>query len=346
MYFASDNSSFAPQQVMDALQRVNSGYRPSYGNDPEMDEVRGLIREIFEAPEAEVYLVSTGSTANALSLATLIDPWQAIYCHRDAHIAIDECGAPEFYTGGAKVQLVDGDHGKLTPKAVEEAIATQVKGDVHSVQPGVLSLTNVTEAGTVYTAAEMRNLYATAKRLGVRCHLDGARFANAVVATGATPAELTWKAGVDVLSFGGTKNGLLGVEAVILFDPSLAWEFELRRKRGGHLFSKHRYLSAQMLAYLTDNLWLDLAEKANTASARLAAGLSAIPQAELVHPVQANMIFAKMPRKLHRRAVEAGASYYFTDIDGEDEEILPCRLVSSWSTTEADVDAFLAAIKR
>jgi len=346
MYFASDNASPVPQKVLDALAEVNNGYRASYGKDPEMDEVRRLIREIFEAPQAEVYLVSTGSTANALALATLIDPWQAIYCHRDAHIAVDECGAPEFYTGGAKLQLVDGAHGKITPEGLEAAIATQVEGDVHSVQPGVLSLTNVTEAGTVYTPAEIKALNDIAKSHGVRTHLDGARFANAVVASGAPPAELSWKAGVDVLGLGGTKNGLLGVEAVILFDPSLAWEFELRRKRGGHLFSKHRYLSAQMLTYLTDDLWLDLAAKANSASQRLAKGLRALPDVEIHHPVDANLIFATMPRKRHRQAVEAGAQYYFDDIDGDDDERLPCRLVSSWSTTDDDVDAFLRAIQQ
>lgn len=344
MYFASDNSSFVPPQVMEALHRVNDGYRASYGKDPEMDEVRRLVREIFEAPDAEVFLVSTGTTANALSLATLIDPWQSIYCHRDAHIAIDECGAPEFYTGGAKLQLIDGDHGKITPEALEAAVATQVKGDVHSVQPGVLSLTNVTEAGTVYSPAELSALFETAKRQGVRAHLDGARFANAVASTGATPAELSWKAGVEVLSFGGTKNGLLGVEAVILFDPSLAWEFELRRKRGGHLFSKHRYLSAQMMAFLTDSLWLNMATKANSAAKRLARGLQGNPDVEIHHPVDANLIFATMPRILHRNAVNAGAQYYFTDINGDDDERLPCRLVCSWSTTDEDVDAFLTSL--
>ncbi|MDG1431187.1 MAG: aminotransferase class V-fold PLP-dependent enzyme, partial [Paracoccaceae bacterium] len=246
MFFASDNTSPVAPQIMDALAKANESYRASYGNDDEMDEVRRLVREVFEAPQAEVYLVATGTTANVLSLATLVQPWQAIYCHRKAHIAVDECGAPEFYTGGAKLEYVDGAHGKMTPEALETAISAQVKGDVHSVQPGALSVTNVTEAGTVYTADELTALNKLAKSHGVRTHLDGSRFGNAVVSTGSTPAELSWKAGVDVLSFGGTKNGLMGAEAVILFDPDLAWEFELRRKRGGHLFSKHRYLSAQM----------------------------------------------------------------------------------------------------
>jgi len=345
MYFASDNASPVAPEVMEALARVNTGYRASYGTDPEMDEVKRLIREVFEAPKAEVFLVATGTASNALALATLIDPWQAIYCHRDAHIAIDECGAPEFYTNAAKLQLIDGEHGKITVSALKAAVATQVRGDVHSVQPGVLSLTNVTEAGTVYTPEELTTLYSTAKTQGLRTHLDGARFANAVVATGATPAELSWKAGAEILSLGGTKNGLLGVEAVVLFDPDSAWEFELRRKRGGHLFSKHRYLSAQLAAFLTDGLWLELADQANVAAARLADGLVSIPGVTLKHSVDANMLFATMPRKLHRNAVNAGAQYYFSDIEGDDDEVLPCRLVCSWSTTDADVDAFLKALR-
>jgi len=344
MFFASDNTSPVPPQVMAALNTANAGYRRSYGNDDEMGEVRRLIRDVFEAPNAEVYLVATGTTANVLSLATLVDPWQAIYCHRYAHIAMDECGAPEFYSGGAKLELVDGDHGKILPVGLETAIATQVKGDVHSVQPGALSLTNVTEAGTVYTVEEVTALNAIAKSHGIRTHLDGSRFANALVSTGATPAEMSWKAGVDVLSFGGTKNGLLGAEAVILFDPDLAWEFELRRKRGGHLFSKHRYLSAQMLAYLQDDLWLELAARSNASAAKLATTLQALPDVTLTHPVDANLVFAAMPRAMHKRAIAAGAVYSAIDPEGDEAEMLNCRLVCSWSTTDEDITSFMDAL--
>jgi len=344
MFFASDNTSPIPPQVMDALAKANAGYRASYGNDDEMNDVRRLVRDAFEAPNAEVYLVATGTTANVLSLATLVDPWQAIYCHRFAHIAMDECGAPEFYSGGAKLELVDGDHGKMLPASLETAIATQVKGDVHSVQPGALSLTNVTEAGTTFSVQELTALNAIAKSHGIRTHLDGSRFANALVSTGATPAEMSWKAGVDVLSFGGTKNGLFGAEAVILFDPDLAWEFELRRKRGGHLFSKHRYLSAQMLAYLEGDLWLELAAKSNAAAAKLAKGLHTLSDVDLIHPVDANLIFARMPRSMHRRAIQAGAKYSGIDLDGDDNEDLNCRLVCSWSTTDEDIESFLATL--
>ena len=348
MFFASDNASPVPQQVLDAVAKVNEGYAASYGTDVEMDEVRRLIREIFEAPKAEVYLVATGTSANVLSLATLVQPWQAICCHRNAHIAEDECGSPEFYTGGSKLNLIDGDHGKITPAALEAAIKVQVQGFVHSVQRGALSLTNATESGTVYSHDALKALCDVAKRYDMPVHLDGARFANSVVSTGATPAEMSWKAGVDVLSFGGTKNGLMGVEAVILFDPKLAWEFELRRKRGGHLFSKHRYLSAQMLAYLTDGLWLDLAGKANAAAKKLSNGILSLEGATLVHPTDANAVFASWNRAGHRRAMEAGAKYYFWgsagDLDGPDDGLESARLVCSWCTADAEIEQFLALI--
>ncbi|MDT8856774.1 beta-eliminating lyase-related protein [Paracoccaceae bacterium Fryx2] len=336
MFFASDNGSGAPDAVMAALARANAGFAMPYGRDPMMDEVRDRIRTTFEAPEAAVYLVATGTAANALALAVCCPPWGAVFCHRHAHIAEDECGAPEFFTNGAKLVLIQGEHGRMTPDALARAIAS-TGGSVHGVQPGMVSITNTTEAGTIYTASEVAALTAAAK--GLPCHMDGARFANALVASGATPAELTWRAGIDILSFGGTKNGLLGVEAVVIFDAAKAWEFELRRKRAGHLFSKHRYLSAQMLAYLTDDLWLTLACHANAMAARLAAGIAAMPGAGLIHPVEANIVFAHWPAEGHGRAQAAGAVYY--PMPGPPGA---ARLVCSWSTTEADVDGFLALI--
>jgi len=341
MFFASDNASGVPPQVMAALVAANDGYAMPYGNDPIMDRVRALIRSTFEAPEAAVYLVATGTAANSLALAMLCPPWSAVFCHRHAHIEADECGAPEFFTGGAKLVLIDGAHGKMDAQALAATLA-RTGTSVHGVQQGALSITNTTEAGTVHTPAEVAALTATAGDLP--CHMDGARFANALVADGCTPAELTWKAGIDVLSFGGTKNGLLGVEAVVIFDPAKAWEFELRRKRAGHLFSKHRYLSAQMLAYLTDDLWLSLARDANRVAARMGKGIAAIPGVSLLHPVDANIVFAAFPRAAHERAQAAGAAYY-PMADLSDTEATPARLVCSWSTTEADVDAFLALIR-
>ncbi len=348
MYFSSDNASPAHPKVLEALARANHDYMGSYGADPIMDAVRDRIREIFEAPEAAVHLVSTGSTANALALATYCPPWGAIYCHRNAHVEEDECGAPEFYTGGAKLVLIDGADAKMDPAKLRHAISFTARAGVHNVQRGMLSITNVTENGAVYSAAEVAELAGIAKEYDLPVHLDGARFANALVSSGASPAEMTWKAGVDVVSFGGTKNGLMGVEAVVMFDPEKAWEFELRRKRGGHLFSKHRYLSAQMQAYLANDLWLSMARDANARGGRLAQGISQVAGAELLHPNDANMVFAAFPRGLHKKAQAGGAKYYFwpfdQSLDGPDDEPLSARLVCSWCTTDEDVDRFLSLL--
>jgi threonine aldolase len=338
MFFASDNTSGAAPEVMAALHRANDGYQRSYGADTLMDSARARIREALEAPEAAVYLVATGTAANALSVALTCPPWGSVFCHKHAHVAEDECNAPEFYAGGAKLVLVDGPHGKMDPASLATQLDRIGAGGVHSLQTGMLTITNVTEAGTVYTPPEVAALTALAKAKGLPCHLDGARFANALVATGASAAEMTWKAGIDILSFGGTKNGCLGVEAVVIFDPAKAHEFELRRKRGGHLFSKNRFLAAQFDAYLQDGLWLRLAAQANAMGARLAEGLARRNDVQQLHPVQANMMFPEWDAGTHARLKAAGAEYYAWDMAGEREG---ARLVTSWSTTEADVDGFL-----
>ncbi|MGR3344624.1 MAG: threonine aldolase family protein [Paracoccaceae bacterium] len=349
MHFVSDNCAPVHPRVMDALMRANQGYATSYGDDAIMDRVRARLREVFEAPEAAIYLVGTGGAANALALATYVQPWQAIYCHCRAHMETDECGGLAFYSGGATLVLIDGSQGKLAPEALASAISASPQCDVHAVQRGAVSITNASEAGTVYSCAEVAAISAIAKRDKLPLHMDGARFANALVSLGCTPAELTWKSGVDVLSFGGTKNGLMGVEAVVMFDPAHAWEFELRRKRGGHLFSKHRYLSAQMEAYLGDDLWLNTARTANAMAARLSAGLAAISGASLVYPTQANMVFVRISRARHRRAKQDGATYFLmptnTAPEGADDEVLAARLVCSWSTTKEDVDEFLNLVR-
>ncbi|MFT4151177.1 MAG: beta-eliminating lyase-related protein [Paracoccaceae bacterium] len=341
MFFTSDNAAAVAPEVMAALARANEGYARSYGADEIMGRVRGLIRELFEAPEAEVYLVATGTAANALTVGLLCPPWGTVFCHAHAHIEEDECNAPEFYSHGAKLMPLAGAHGRIDPATLRAAVNT-AGGSVHNAQRGMLSLTNVTERGTVYTVAQIAELAAIARGHGLPVHLDGARFANALAATGATPSEMTWRAGVDVLSFGGTKNGLMGVEAVVLFDPAHAWEFELRRKRGAHLFSKHRYLSAQFEAYLQDDLWLRLAARANAACARLAEGLSTIGGLRFIDPAQANIIFAEWDTGGHARLQRAGAVYYDMPAPPEREA---ARLVTSWSTTDADVDAFVDALR-
>ncbi len=347
MYFESDNAGPVHPKVMAALLAANEGYAHAYGADAIMDEVRARIRSLFEAPEAAVYLVATGTAANALALATLCKPWETVFCTAPAHIQTDECNAAEFYTGGAKLTLVPGADAKMTPEALRKVIEVEEKRGVHGPQRGPVALTNVTELGTVYSARELAALTSVAKNYRLATYLDGARFANAVAASGASPAELSWKAGVDAVSFGGTKNGLMAVEAVVLFDPAQAWEFELRRKRAAHLFSKHRYLAAQMLAYLEGDLWLEMARAANAANAQLAEMLRATGVVDYVHPPDANMSFAAWPRAAHRRLFDAGAAYYIWEgaLEGDDlDEMLTARLVCDWSAREDDTARFVKLV--
>lgn len=345
MFFASDNSGPAHHTVIDAVMRANEGFRFGYGADAEMDRVRDMVRDLFEAPEAAVYLVSTGTAANSIALATLAQPWETIFCTKLSHINEDECNAPEFYSG-AKLTLVGDENAKMTPATLRDALEAEENRGVHGPQRGPVSITQVTEKGTVYTIDELKALTAVAKEFGVATHLDGARFANAVVTLGCTPAEMTWKAGIDCVCFGGTKNGLMGVEAVIFFDPKHAWEFELRRKRGAHLSSKHRYLSAQMEAYLTDNLWHELASKANAAGQRLADGLRASNVVSFPYEPEANLMFFEAPRGVHKKVQAAGAQYYtMGSLDGDDNEMVMGRLVCDWSVGLDGVDEFLAALQ-
>ncbi|SDI91722.1 threonine aldolase family protein [Lutimaribacter saemankumensis] len=347
MFFASDNAGPAHPQVMQALMDANQGFALPYGADAIMDRVRARIREIFEAPDAAVYLVATGTAANSLALANMCQPFQTVFCSPVAHIHEDECNAPEFYSGGAKLTLV-GDSDKMTADSLRAAIEAEETRGVHGPQRGPVSITQVTERGRIYSLQELSALTSVAREFGLQCHLDGARFANALVALGCTPAEMTWKAGIDAVSFGGTKNGCPGVEAVIFFNPERSWEFELRRKRGAHLFSKHRYLSAQMEAYLTDDLWLKSARAANANCRRLADGLAGVSGVALLHDPQANMIYADMPRAVHKRLQDGGAVYYLLagDADaGDPNELLPCRMVTDWSISAAQIDQFVALAK-
>ena len=344
MFFASDNAGPVPQQVLNQMVSANSGYLPSYGADPQMEQVTRLVREKFKAPDAAVYLVGTGTAANALALSTLSQPWETVFCSPVSHIHEDECNAPEFYMGGGKLTLV-GDIDKITPEALFKSIEGEENRGVHGPQRGPVSITQITEKGHSYSVEEVQAISNVAKTYGLALHMDGARFTNAIVARNASPAEMTWRAGVDALSFGGTKNGLMGVEGVIFFDPKHAWEFELRRKRGAHLFSKHRYLSAQMLAYLTDDLWLDLARRANGNFARLKAGLETIPDVQLRGNPDGNMTFFDMPRALHKRAEAAGAVYYWDDVEGPMDQMIMGRLVCDWSITHDMIDQFIACLQ-
>jgi threonine aldolase len=344
MSFKSDNCGPAHPAIMQALTDANHGFAGSYGGDDLTAQVEAKLREVFEAPEASIHLVATGTAANALALSTLTQPWQAIFCTPLSHIHKDECHAPEFYTGGAKLTLV-GDDDKMTPDSLHNAISDVPLGNVHGSQRGPVALTQVTEMGRLYTLEEVSALTSVAADHDLPVHLDGARFANALVALGCTPAEMTWKAGIDAVSFGGTKNGCLGVEAVIFFNPAKAWEFELRRKRAAHLFSKHRYLAAQILGYLTDDLWLDMARTANAKAARLAEGLRGVPDCHFLAEPQANMIFATLPRATHQRLMAGGAQYGLNQgplETGPVDEPLSMRLVCDWSISDQAIDHFIA----
>lgn len=347
MFFASDNAGPAHPKVMEALTRANTGYAMGYGADPIMEEVRTQVRDVFEAPEAAVYLAINGTAANAILLGTMAQPWDTVFCTDCAHIHEDECNAPEFYTG-AKLTLVPAPNGKMTADDLRAKIMAEETRGVHGPQRGPLSITQVTEKGTVYTLDEIKSLTATASEFGMKTHLDGARFANALATLGCSAAEMTWKADVDTVSFGGTKNGLLGVEACVIFDPDLAWEFELRRKRGGHLLSKHRYLSAQMQAYLTDNLWMEMAQAANARCVQLADGLRQHNAARMLYEPQANIIFFNMARSEHKRMLDGGAVYYVMNGDpevGDPDAQLMGRLVCDWSMTEDGVNQFLDLLR-
>ncbi|MDF1854458.1 beta-eliminating lyase-related protein [Pseudooceanicola sp.] len=345
MQFRSDNYGPAHPEVMQAVMDANQGYDVSYGDDAPMQQVRAQIREIFEAPEAAVYLVATGTAANALALATLARPWQSLFCTPEAHIATDECNAPEFYSGGAKLTLV-GAGDKMDAETLRAVIAPFEARGVHGAQRGPVSLTQTTELGRCYTQAEVAAIADVAHDFGQPLYMDGARLANAIAALGCSPADLTHRAGVDALSLGGTKNGCLGVEAVVFFNPARAWEFELRRKRGGHLFSKNRFLAAQMQAYLSDGLWLRSAAAANANCARLAEGLRPVPGVTFLHEPDANALFVRMPRAMHRRLRAAGGHYYLWDAEEADlaREGGPvlARMVCDWSLPVAEIDRFVA----
>ena len=330
--FASDNTGPVHPAILAAMTEANAGAAMPYGNDPWMEQVTARIRTLFDWPEAEVLLVATGTGANALALAGLVAPWSSILCHRIAHIEEDECGAPELFTGGAKLLTVEGDGGRIDP----EALSRRIDGlgrSVHNVQRGALSVTNVTEAGTVYSLEALAVLTGIARDGGLATHLDGARFANACAALDCTAAELV--RGFDMVSFGGTKNGCMGVEAIVMRDPARHWEMQLRRKRGAQLWSKHRFLSSQMLAYLEDDLWLTMARRANAAGQRLAQGVREIG-GTLEWDADANLMFARLPRAAHDRA-QAHAQYYIRD----DTDRPLCRLVCDQSKTDAEVDRLL-----
>jgi len=348
MNFASDNSCGASEPILAALTAANQGALPAYGSDPCTARAGQLLKDVFEH-DLVYFLVSTGTAANALALAASSPPYGAIFCHERAHIATDECGAPEMFTGGAKLVGIPGHGGKIIPADLKCCLADFPRGVVHHVQPAVLSLSQVTECGTVYRCEEIAELARLAHAADLIVHMDGARFANALVSLGCTPAEMSWKAGVDILSFGATKNGALACEAVIVFDPAKAWSLPYWRKRSGHTLSKGRYLGAQMAAYLDNGHWLALAKQANGLARELAAGMAHIPGIRMPWPCEANEVFAILPGPVDRALRERGAVYYpwpfpqegaGVTAPGKDEAYV--RLVTSFATLEAEVRDFLS----
>ncbi len=335
----SDNIAGASPEIIEAIAACNAGQAQAYGDDGYTQRVEERFAALFER-EVQVFLVATGSAANALCLSVLAPPWGNVFCHPEAHINVDECGAPEFFTGGAKLVSVEGPAAKLDPMRLRHAAARDV-GDVHTTQPACVSITQATEVGSVYSVAEIEAISRICKDAGLRLHMDGARFANALVATGATPAELTWKAGVDALSFGATKNGVLTAEAILLFDSTLATEMAYRRKRGGHLLSKMRLLAAQMDAYLDNDLWMANAEHANAMARRLAAGLRAIDGVQLHGETEANIVFCSLPQPVVDALLAQGFHFY-SDRWGPGV----IRLVSSFATPPQAIDDFVAAVDR
>ncbi len=341
MNFASDNTAPVSPEIMAALAEANAGHVPSYGADPLTTRLTAMARDIFET-ELTLFPVATGTAANALALATLVRPYGAVLCYEEAHIATDECGAPEFYMGGAKLVTLPSDTGRITPAQVEAAMARARDGGVHHVMPEAVSITQATEWGTVYSVDQVAELGQACRRQGVHFHMDGARFANALGHLGCSPAELTWRAGVDALSFGATKNGALAAEAVVFFNPDLAAGFERRRKRAGQLWAKLRFLSAQMLGYLEGDLWLRNAAHANAMAQGLARGLGAIPGVRLLQDVQANELFVAMPEDTIQALQRTGAVFYrWIEVPGVDLPVI--RLVTSFATTRAEVDRFVSS---
>lgn len=320
---------------MAAIAAANVGFARGYGDDDWSQRLDERFSALFERA-VRVFPVSTGTAANTLALATLVPPYGAILVHEEGHIVRDECGAPEFMTGGARLMLMQGAGAKVTPAAIAALLAANPTA-VHTVQPRALSLTQATELGTLYTPSELRELSGLAHERGLVVHMDGARFANAVATLRCAPAELTWRAGIDVLSFGATKNGALTAEAVVFFDPAKAADFEFRRKRAGHLLSKMRFVSAQLLAYLDNDLWLQLATRANA----LARQLGEAAGGSLLHPVEANEVFARLGDKQIAALRAQGFEFYDWGAIGSGE----ARFVVSWNQSDEDVSALCAALR-
>jgi threonine aldolase len=342
--FKSDNVTPVCEPIMAAIHAANRGSVPSYGGDDLTLQLQSVASEVF-GTQVAIFPVTTGTAANALALSQITPPYGAVYCHQAAHIATDECGAPEFFTGGAKLIGFPAADGKITPEQLTSAIAFAHDMGVHHVEPGAVSLSQATEWGTVYDLTQVSALAAAARQQGLRVHMDGARFANALVHLGCTPAAATWQCGIDVLSLGATKNGALCAEAVVFFDPDRARDFERRRKRAGHLWSKLRFVSAQLLAYFEHGLWLQNALHANLMASALAEGLRGIPGARLLQAVDANEIFVALPEAVVAALESQGFGFYRWPLSDTATGVA-IRLVTSYATLRTQVEEFVAAARQ
>jgi threonine aldolase len=334
--FASDNYAGVCPEAWAALTKANQGHVRGYGDDEWTAMASDLIREAFET-KCQVFFVFNGTAANSLALASMCQSYHSILCHETAHVETDECGAPEFFSNGTKVLLLEGKDGKIDPAAIERTVLKRT--DIHYPKPRVVSLTQATELGTVYTVSELKAIWSMCKKLGLSMHMDGARFANAVASLGVAPKEITWQAGLDVLCFGGTKNGTAVGDAVVFFNTELADEFDYRCKQAGQLASKMRYLSAPWVGMLQDGAWLRHARHANAMAEYLERSVRDLPEVKILFPRQANAVFVELPTDVIDSLHQRGWMFYnFIGKGG-------CRLMCAWDTTESDVEAFTADLK-
>ena len=335
--FASDNVAGACPEVLDAIIKANDGDSTPYGNDQISTELQDKFSEIFEK-EVIVFPTASGTAANALALATMTPSFGNVYCHKLSHINTDECGAPEFYTGGGKLVTLNGVKGKITAEELDQAI--NGKGIVHHTQPSSVSITQVCETGEVYQLDEIKKISQVTHKHNLNIHMDGARFANALVSLNATPAEMTWKSGIDVLSFGATKNGCIAAEAIIFFKKDLVGNVAFLMKRAGHLLSKMRFVSAQLDAYISNDVWLRNAKHANKMGKKLSDGLKEHSDINLAYPTEANEVFATFPRNKIDHLNSEGYQINEDEWDGK-----AVRLVAAWNTQGNDVDHLLDSLK-
>jgi threonine aldolase len=339
--FSSDHVAPACDAILVAVNQANQGFVTSYGGDDLTAKLQSIASDLFEK-QVVIFPVISGTAANALALSQIVPPYGAIYCYEAAHIVTDEAGAPAFFSGGAQLIGFPAADGKIRPEQLTKAVAYAEDLGIHHVKPGAVTLTQATEWGTVYGLQEIAAISEAARQHELPVHMDGARFANALAHLGCTPSEATWKCGVDVLSLGATKNGALGADAVVFFDLAKARDFERRRKRAGHLMSKLRFVSAQLIAYLKDGLWLENARHANAMARRMAEGLKKIPNAKLLHPVEANELFVVLPEETVDKLEMQGFYFYRWPLHAAESGVT-IRLVTCFATLSADVDEFISA---